>query len=179
MRPSVEVHDALCRLVEYPREGFPESVEEAAAAVSEACPSAWTSLEPFVAFARKSSLGDLEEVFTRTFDNTDTRALEVGWHAFGENYTRGTFMVTVRGWLRDHGVEESSELPDHLSHMLAVMGRMDAGRAGDLAVDTVGPAMVKVHDELVKLDNPWAGVLGAVLAVLEMHERAPAETNHA
>ena len=153
MRPTIQVHDALARLVQYPREDFAERVEEGAAVISVACPPAWPALEPFVDFARSAPLGDLEELFTRTFDNTKDRALEVGWHVFGENYTRGTFMVTVRGWLREHGIEETGELPDHLGHMLTLMGRMDEIRAAELAADTVGPAMVKVHGALVKQEN--------------------------
>jgi len=174
MRPSVEVHDALSALVAYPRDDFADAVEAAASRVAEACPAAWAHLAPFVEFARSQSLGDLEELFTRTFDNTKERALEVGWHVFGENYTRGTFMVRVRQRLRDQGVEESGELPDHLSHMLALLGRADPGWAADTAADSVAPAMSKVRDALVAQENPWSGVLGAVLEVLAMHERTEA-----
>lgn len=171
MRPSIEIHDALARLVEYPREGYAGFVEEAAAVLSEGCPQAWQPLQPFIEFARGQTLGELEERFTRTFDNTAERALEVGWHVFGENYTRGTFMVRMRQRLRALGVEENGELPDHLSHMLALLGRADEEWCGRTAHDSVALAMERVHEELVKIESPWSGVIDAVLKVLALHDR--------
>lgn len=169
MRPSVAVHDALARLCEYPRDGFPSFVEEAATVVSEGCPEAWTKLEPFIEYARGQTLGELEERFTRTFDNSAERALEIGWHVFGENYTRGTFMVRMRQRLREVGVEENGELPDHLSHMLPLLGRADADWCGRTAHDSVSLALARVHEELLKGENPWASVIDAVLAVMSLH----------
>lgn len=170
MRPSVEVHDALARLVEYPRESYAHSIQEAANRVAIECPAAWKELEPFIAFTRSTSLGELEEQFAVTFDNTDERALEVGWHVYGENYTRGSFMATMRRELREHGVEENGELPDHLSHLLPLLARAPEERAKSLVLETVAPAVRKVHLALQKQDSPWAGVLGAVIEVLAQHD---------
>lgn len=173
MRPEVEVHDALARLLEYPREGYLDSVEESARLVRAANASAGELLQPFVDYAHSQQLHDLEEAFTRTFDNSADRALEVGWHTFGENYTRGTFMVRMRQRLREVGVEENGELPDHLSHVMALLGRADAKWAGDMAHDTVAPAVTKIHDALTSQENPWAAVLAATQSVLAMHEHSP------
>jgi nitrate reductase molybdenum cofactor assembly chaperone len=173
MRPEVEVHDALARLLEYPREGYSETVEESVRVVTAACPTAGAALEPFLEFVHAHPLSDLEEMFTRTFDNSPDRALEVGWHTFGENYTRGTFMVRMRQRLREVGVEESSELPDHLSHVLALIGRADARWSGDMSYDTVAPAVTKIHDALNDQENPWTAVMVAVQDVLSMHEHSP------
>lgn len=176
MRPSVEVHDALARLLEYPKEGWSEAVEEAARRVSAECPEAWKPLESFIAFSRSTPLTQIEELFTQTFDNNDERALEVGWHVFGENYTRGSFMAGMRRHLREVGVEENGELPDHLSHMLALLGRLPVDRARLLAMEIVAPAVRKVQIGLQGGGeapvNPWSGVFGAILEVLALHDPA-------
>jgi nitrate reductase molybdenum cofactor assembly chaperone len=173
MRPEVAVHDALARLLEYPRDGYMESVEESARLVAAANSEAADALQPFIDYARAQPLHVLEETFTRTFDNSADRALEVGWHTFGENYTRGTFMVRMRQRLREVGVEENGELPDHLSHVMALLGRAEASWAGDMAHDTVAPAVTKIHDALTSQENPWAPVLAATQIILAMHEHSP------
>jgi len=170
MRPDTQVHDALARLLEYPRESWFDRVEEAAHVVAAGCPRAWEPLSRFIGFARVTPQGELEELFTRTFDNTDQRALEVGWHVFGENYTRGTFMAAVRRDLREAGVAENGELPDHLSHLLPLLARLPESKAAELAVDTVAPAVRKVQLALAGQENPWTPVLDAVLEVLVLHD---------
>ncbi len=170
MRPNADVHDALARLVEYPRDGWFESMREASLVIGASCPEAAELLTPFLTFAADRPLWELEEHFTRTFDNSDERALDMGWHAFGETYTRGSFMAAMRGRLRETGVEENGELPDHLSHMLALVGRCPEDEAAGLAGDIMAPSVAKVREALVKRSDPWAHVLATVLAVLALHE---------
>lgn len=169
MRASTEVHDGLARLLEYPKSGWLASAEEAASCIGKECPAALEALEPFLQFVRATPQGDLEESFTRTFDNSEECALEAGWHVFGENYTRGSFMAGMRRQLREAGVEENGELPDHFSHLFALLGRQPEDRARLLALEIVAPAMRKVHLALDKMESPWRGVLGAGIEILAMH----------
>ena len=74
----------------------------------------------------------LEEAFTGTFDVNPACALEVGWHLFGEEYARGMFLVRMREELRKYGLAESSELPDHVSHVLAIVNAIRVVRIGTL-----------------------------------------------
>ena len=78
----------------------------------------------FGAYSEPRDLHELEETYARTFDINPACALEVGWHLFGEEYARGLFLVRLRGEMREHGVEESSELPDHITHVLALIAAM-------------------------------------------------------
>lgn len=174
MRPPVEVHDALAALLRYPRDDYVRQIDLALDASRVACPEVAALLSPFATWARGRVPGELEEDFARTFEHTDERALEVGWHVFGESYTRGTYLVTMRGLLREHGVEECGELPDHLSHAVAVVGRMAEQRAAEFCRHSFGPAARKVHEALARTGSPWTPLLATTLRLLELHVPASA-----
>ena len=74
-----------------------------------------------------------QELYVQTFEFNPACTLELGWHLFGENYERGEFLVRMRDLLRRHGIAESTELPDHLTHVLALVGRLDHEEAAELA----------------------------------------------
>jgi len=175
MRPPAEVHDALARLVSYPSPGFAEASEEWVAQVGAACPEAGAHLEDFLGWVRGCGEGEIEEQFTRTFDVSTEAALEIGWHAYGENYTRGAFLVRMRELLREHGVAETGELPDHLSHVLPVLGRLDHETSRALADEVVIPSVKKIAVALAAGAHPYEGVLDAVLDVLKLHLAAQPE----
>jgi len=174
MRADPLIHDTLSRLVRYPDDTFPAALEARTALIAEACPDAAEDLAAFVAFAVEHPPEELEELYTRTFDNNAERALEVGWHVFGENYTRGAFMVRMRQLLKETGAEQTTELPDHLSHVLGIVARCDASYATELVEASVIPAVARVADELAKDSNPYEHVLRATLAVLALHAPLPA-----
>ncbi len=111
--------------------------------------------------------GDLEELYTRTFDINPVCSLETGWHLFGEDYNRGAFLVRMRGLLRAHGIEEGAELPDHLESALRVLEVMDESEAAGLAREFILPALLKMRAGFEDGDNPY----GAVLADIEQFLR--------
>ena len=111
MRPPPEVHDALACLLTYPGAAhsgmrYPAAIE----VVSKACPETAESLHRFAEATCDLEPGELEELYTRTFDNVAERSLEVGWQLFGENYARGALMVRFRDLMRRYEVEEHTEL---------------------------------------------------------------------
>ncbi|HED65797.1 MAG TPA: hypothetical protein ENJ09_09610, partial [Planctomycetes bacterium] len=122
--------------------------------------------EPLGAFLGESGQSELEELFVRTFENNKERALELGWHLHGENYARGSFMARVRGLLRELGVEESIELPDHVSHLLAVVERAEPDVARSFATRVIDPALTKVLEGFHSSENPYRGVVRSLRAYL-------------
>jgi len=120
-----------------------------------ALPELGDDLEPLANWATEREPSALEELFTRTFDSNAERALEVGWHLHGENYARGVFLVRMRGLLREAGVTETTELPDHLSHLLLVMARSEPDVAGALARGVVTPALAKIAAGFDNQENPY------------------------
>src|SRR5262245_27256055 len=168
MRASTEAHDLAADLLEYPAAGGAAGIAAAAAAVVSLFPELREALRPLSDLALEGRIEVLEESYAAAFDNNAERALEVGWHAFGENYARGAFLVRMRERLRDCGIEESSELPDHLSHVLRVLARTEARQAGLLAEAIVLPAVEKMLAAAPEGD-PWRGPVIAARCVLKTH----------
>ncbi len=123
------------------------------------------------------SVEELEELYTRTFDINPIANLEIGWHLYGEQYERGEFLVMMRSLLRDHAVEESSELPDHLTHILLALGRMKKEEADAFAVKYVTPSIGKIVEAFGETENPYVHLLHAIKSFLE-HQHQFNTSNH-
>lgn len=170
MRPPVEVLDALACLLTYPEiEGNGTRYPAAVETIGRMCPETAADLASFSEGIRPFPAGGLEELYTRTFDNVADRSLEVGWQLFAENYARGALMVRFRALLREYKVPEGAELPDHLMHVLPLLGRMPDDLASAFAGNQVAQAVEKMLTALRSIESPWLGVLEATKKVLEMH----------
>ena len=161
MRARIEAYDALAVLLSYPKSEFQAFLARTIETVSAALPQAREELEKFKEAVTTMSVEELEELYTRTFDNNTKRCLEIGWHLFGENYTRGAFLVHMRSELRRLSVAESAELPDHLTHVMQVIGRLDPEPAAVFAEDSVLPAIDKILPSLFNDKNISVHVLQA------------------
>lgn len=105
-----------------------------------------------------------QELYVQTFEFNPACTLEIGWHLFGENYERGEFLVRMRAELRRYGIPESTELPDHLTYLLALISQMEASEAAELAGQFLLPALGKIREALK--DSPYLAVIAAVEAKL-------------
>ncbi|MBI4376941.1 MAG: nitrate reductase molybdenum cofactor assembly chaperone [Elusimicrobia bacterium] len=155
--------EALGALLRYPDEELPARLAEAKAAAPE---SAQSFLAAFAAGAGTAPLRELEEIYTRTFDMNPDCSLDVGWHLYGEQYERGAFLVEMRQRMRGLGLKEDHELPDHLSHALAVHSRMEPGEARRFSDGCLRPAVEKILAGLGQGLNPYRHILSAILASL-------------
>ena len=155
MEAKRELLDALAGLFHYPRDDFAqrlETISNLADARSEGRSEAVRSL---LEKTRGLDRGGVEEMFTRTFEINPVCALEIGWHIYGEDYARGALLVRLRSELRDHGIEEITELPDHLTHVLQLLGRLEPELADDLAGRYILPALRKMIEAVEVTDCPY------------------------
>ena len=106
-----------------------------------------------------------QELYVQTFEFNPACTLEIGWHLFGENYERGEFLVRMREQLRRYAIAETSDLPDHLCHLLLLIGRADRDEAAELAGQFVLPALAKIKASLK--DNAYESLIAAIEAKLE------------
>lgn len=160
--PAKNMYDSLGRLFQYPNDDYISSIDKCVQQLREADSPGLEPLEKFQKFAEKTSVNDLQELFTRTFEINPLCALEVGWQLFGERYERGTFIVKMRQTLRDLDLPESIELPDHLTHILQTMGRLSQQEAGEFAGLFVVPALDKMLLGLTDKEHPYRAVLQGV-----------------
>jgi nitrate reductase molybdenum cofactor assembly chaperone len=149
------LYDDLARLLEYPVAKKPECLPE------------------FAGRIRNLSLEQLQEVYVQTFELNPVCSLEIGWHLFGENYERGEFLVKMRQEIRRHGLVESTELPDHLTHVLPVVARMQEEEAAEFVGAFLLPALEKMRTGIAGKNNPYELVLDAVDEVLRTYHSQP------
>ncbi len=158
---AVERFDALGSLLGYPDGKYLARLRRCQDLLADD-PGSEALLNAFAAAVEPMSAESLQELFIQTFDLSPVCTLEVGWHLYGENYERGTFLVRMRSQLREFHLQESDELPDHLSQVLAVLGRMETGAACDFAARFVLPALAKMIEGFKDKQNPFENVMKAI-----------------
>jgi len=164
-----ELFDTLAALLRYPDDTTASlrsrlgNVLQSQERGTEPRPSG-SGLEEFARAAAALSVEELQELYVRTFEMTPDACLDIGWHLFGENYERGEFLVRMRQTLRRCGVAESSELPDHLSHVLAALGRMENDEAVRFVEECLQPALAKIISALD--GHPYQALLRGVESAL-------------
>lgn len=165
--------DLLATLLRYPVDGYLDTARLCSEALSRNDHEAAMFLTRFLAQTRDLSVEGLQELYTATFDLDPKCALEVGWHLFGENYERGEFLVRMRGRLRQLGIGESTELPDHITHALQALGRMEPDESAEFATACLFPALDKMCAGVQGRSNPFGNILFAVMRILERRYPRP------
>lgn len=159
------VLEELAALSEYPTEGWLDRLGKTAARLVESAPGAASALLVTRGELASSTDGELEELYTRTFDMAPDHTLDLGWHVHGETYKRGNLLVELRRLETAHGVDAGGELPDHLGVFLRLLARLDDAEAERLA-PTAHKALVAVRRALDAQANPLRGVVAAIALVL-------------
>jgi len=170
-----KVLNALSKLLSYPDDSAVQTAELLFVVLQSEIPAAAREASKFGGFAEHSELSKLEEAFTGTFDVNPACALEVGWHLFGEEYARGMFLVRMREELRKYDLAESNELPDHISHVLAIVSLMPADEATRFVRACVQPAVEKMNHALAGKETPYADVISCLALVLRHAWGEPGE----
>ncbi|MDP7034035.1 MAG: nitrate reductase molybdenum cofactor assembly chaperone [Planctomycetota bacterium] len=167
MQGKERLFDSLSGLVEYPDDSFKSSVGVARNLLCQEYGQAADCLGRFAESIESCTRDELEEFYTRTFDINPDVTLEVGWHLFGEQYERGAFLVYMRDQLRSHGLKESSELPDHLTHALQLLGRLDFEHAEMFVGRALRPALKKMLESLRSKDSSYRWVFESIVTVVD------------
>ena len=173
------VYEQFAKLLGYPDGSYVKTAELCRGAVGRVSDEAERNLREFHSRIEGRTTEQLQELFVQTFDLNPVCVLEVGWHLYGDNYDRGAFLVKTREQLRRHGVAESSELPDHLTHVLALLVRMEPEEGSAFAGQTVIPALDKMLAGIAGKENPYELLLSALRQTLAFaHAPALQGVNH-
>ncbi len=156
MKPFSVLASAFC----YPAPGQMETLEAGLAGMS-----AGGTPKHFTRFIQKISrltLGEWEELHTRTLDLNPPAAPYVGFQTWGESYQRGQFLANMNREVLDAGIETDGELPDHLTPTLRYLG--EAGSPLPELVEVLPAAVQRMLSALRKVDpdNPYVDLLEAV-----------------
>ncbi len=110
------------------------------------------------------SLGEWEELYTRTLDLNPPAAPYVGYQVWGENYARGAFLASMGRALAGAGIDPGGELPDHLGPVLRYLAV--APQPLPELLEALDPALERMLTALRKAepDNPYVSLLEAVRA---------------
>ncbi len=160
------IYERFAALFAYPGEDYLARVEECGAALRREQSGAAALFEEFHAPIQSLNTDDLQELFTRTFDLNPMCTLEIGWQLYGEDYQRGEFLVKMREQLREYDLRESGELPDHLSHALALLAHLEPDEAAEFAGSYLLPALDKMRASWREHRNAFAARLESAFARL-------------
>jgi nitrate reductase delta subunit len=157
------VFDRLSDALSYPTDGYQDTITACVEAVRSTTPKAVDDIECFERAGASMTLAALQELYATTFDFNPQCSLDAGWHIFGETHDRGPFLASLRVAMREAGIAETAELPDHVTHLLRLIGRSTPVRAAEYAA-----LMVLALDRIIKVlesdHNPYASLLRAARA---------------
>lgn len=170
-------YDLLAAMFDYPhRENYGALLTRCIDALGQDCPAAIDSLTPLRDRVTGMSLEQVQELYTRTFDINPVCTLEIGWHIYGEDYARGALLVKMREQLREANLAESQELPDHLTHVLALLGRLGGEEADELASRYVLPGLDKMLKSSSAAEHPYLALIKTVRIVVQSDHDVEAVT---
>jgi nitrate reductase delta subunit len=164
---AAPIYQQLAKLFEYPGEDYRARAEACLETMRSERAEAAASLQEFCTGIQDLSTDGLQELFTRTFDLNPMCTLEVGWQLYGEDYQRGEFLVKMRGQLRAHELRESGELPDHMTHALALLASLEPDEASAFAGEFLLPALDKMRASWRENRNAFAALLEAAFLRLK------------
>ncbi len=142
-------------LLEYPGSDLKESARECEALITSKDAKTGALLGKFFTFVEKSSLEQMQEVYTTTFDLGATYHPYVGYHLLGESYKRSAFMLELKERFRAEGfVAKEKELPDHLAVLLRFMSVChNEDTVHELASEGILPVLKKMLKENKQADS--------------------------
>ncbi|MFQ5420475.1 MAG: nitrate reductase molybdenum cofactor assembly chaperone [Anaerolineae bacterium] len=172
----------LCfgNLLDYPTPHLLNQAQNCADLLRLDCPEEADYMQSFVDYVESTPLGQLEEIYTGTFDMNPACYIFAGYILFGESFNRGKFLVRLQKEYRERGFSSGNELADHLAVLFRFMSILDANEhtAQLLLKDVFVPVLTKMNTGFKSENespNPYRQVLRAILAVLErVQEAVPA-----
>ena len=158
-----EYFDLLAAVVDYPDEYINDVVSQAADRSD--LPAVKGALNGFTEVISQLSVEELREHYAATFRPGTPCSLEIGEHLHKDARARDAFVTRQLDAMRRVGLEPLGHVPDHLTRVLAIVGRDNIDRATELAL-AAAPAVDRIRRGLVDQHSPYAEVFGAIRAAL-------------
>jgi len=161
--------ETLAELISYPGGDAYTKVIESVKGLEKDFSEVDAEICDFSKSLQQKTKGELEELYTRTFDIHGLCCLDIGYVMFGEDYKRGAFLVNVTRMLREFGIDPGSELADHLPNVMKLISVMPDGRE---RVELIEKIMIPALDKMLEKfhpegQNPYRYPLGITKRLLE------------
>ena len=173
MNSIIPLLDAYAEILMYPASDHDSRVKICIDQFPDEHADVRAKISEYLSLVDPLSLCEMEEMYIKTFDLNKKGTLDLGWHLFGEDYNRGLFLVKIRQYLQLLKIPETTELPDHVSQVLRVLGRMSIEEANQFAYACVIPALETIA-EGIQADNPHDRLIGGLVQLLRSLFEVPA-----
>ena len=163
-----KVYPLFAEILEYPTPSLYACFEECLSILLSAKSEAAGRMRDFQSHLVRAPLTRMQEMYTRTFDLQPACYPYLGYHLFGEDYRRGLFMAGLMKHYRSCDFSPGKELPDHIAVILRFLAQYPGCEGNDeLVRECLVPALESMLSGLRNKDNPYGGVLQALLAALQ------------
>jgi nitrate reductase molybdenum cofactor assembly chaperone NarJ/NarW len=178
------LYDLFADLLDYPTLATSLKAGHCYARLQQSQPEAASLMESFYQTMELRSLGQMQELYTNTFDMQPVCYPYVGYQLFGESYKRGDFMAQLNEAYHANSYSAGQELPDHLAVILRFLGLEAARRQDDfgraLLIEGVVLALRKMAESLSRQgENPYAGIVSALLLTITDTPEKEVQHEHA
>jgi len=163
----MELYRLFGEILGYPTPSLHNQVDECLSLLTYLDMDAVGLINEFRAFLEITTLEQMEEIYTRTFDLQAICHPYVGYHLFGNGSQRGMFMA---GLIEQYNVcrfSVGNELPDHIGIMLHFASTCTNAERKELVNECVAPAVKKMVSGFEDDKNPYKKVLEALLLFLQ------------
>jgi nitrate reductase molybdenum cofactor assembly chaperone NarJ/NarW len=164
------IYGMFADILDYPGREIGSQVRACVSALATEYPAAAESVARFEAEQAGMSLGELQEIYTSTFDLGAEGTPNLGYHLFGNDTRRNIFMAQLKQRMDAHHIVLGKELPDHLSLVLRLL---EEERCEDerlvLVEDCLVPAISRLVGALGQhtRPNPYGNLLQALVMLLQ------------
>ncbi len=164
-----QIYQGFSKLLNYPSSNLVEQVRATIDLLETDYPEAAEQLSSFLGVIETTPLGNLEELYTGTFDVNPACHIFAGHILFGESFKRNTFMAELAVEYENRGFDTKQELVDHIPLLLRFLAELDPEEA--LAKELLAECLIPVFEQMndnFKDDstNPYMPVLRSALIVL-------------
>lgn len=162
-----ELSASLLPMIAYPSSEFHTQTIQCLALLEKIQPVVADRFRLFAEFTMDKSQSEMEELYIQAFDMSPGTSLDMSWHIFGETYDRGAFLVAMRQLLKEYGIEELGELPDHAINLLQILPHLDDQRGEDIAVRCLVPGLMTVEKSLQDAESPFLPVIACLRELIQ------------
>ncbi len=154
-------------LLDYPDSEFLLNLKMQVKSVMSSYPKTTKPLNTFLSKCKEMSQGELEELYTRTFDLAAIASPYITGYIYGdENFDRGTLMACLSENYSQLGFDLKGELPDHLSVLLRFSSWLDEEALNELIEYCLLKPVAEMVSQLNQGDNLYFFLLSAINIVL-------------